>query len=184
MKERDLLRLRGPHGSFFLREDSAKPMLLVAGGTGFAPIKAIVEHAIAEGTHQANAHLLGWSLSRRPLPAGPGRTVACAASPYSISPRSSPTRRQTNTGRVDAAWCMQWRWPITPDLSGHQAYVCGSPAMVAAARQDFLTHCQLPPEEFFADSFDFAADTLKAMSAKRALHAPNTSGSSDTRLLR
>jgi hypothetical protein len=54
--------------------------------------------------------------------------------------------------------------------------------MVTAARQDFLTHCQLPPEEFFADSFDFSADTLEAMSAKRALHAPNTSGSSDTRV--
>jgi CDP-4-dehydro-6-deoxyglucose reductase len=52
MKERDLLRLRGPHGSFFLREDSPKPMLLVAGGTGFAPIKAIVEHAIAEGNER------------------------------------------------------------------------------------------------------------------------------------
>jgi CDP-4-dehydro-6-deoxyglucose reductase len=52
MKERDLLRLRGPHGSFFLREDSPKPMLLVAGGTGFAPIKAIVEHAIAQGNER------------------------------------------------------------------------------------------------------------------------------------
>ena len=45
MKERDILRLNGPHGSFFLREDSDKPMILLAGGTGFAPIKAIVEHA-------------------------------------------------------------------------------------------------------------------------------------------
>jgi CDP-4-dehydro-6-deoxyglucose reductase len=50
MKERDILRINGPHGSFYLREDSNKPMLLVAGGTGFAPIKAIVEHAIAEQT--------------------------------------------------------------------------------------------------------------------------------------
>lgn len=49
MKARDIVRLNGPHGSFFLREDSAKPIVLVAGGTGFAPIKAIVEHAIAEG---------------------------------------------------------------------------------------------------------------------------------------
>ena len=48
MKERDIVRLSGPHGNFFLREDSARPMLLVAGGTGFAPIKSIVEHAIAE----------------------------------------------------------------------------------------------------------------------------------------
>ena len=54
-----------------------------------------------------------------------------------------------------------------PDLSGHQAYVCGSPAMVAATRQDFLRHCQLPADEFFADSFDYAADTLNAMEASQ-----------------
>ena len=48
MKVRDILRFNGPHGSFYLREESPKPMILLAGGTGFAPIKAIVEHAIAE----------------------------------------------------------------------------------------------------------------------------------------
>ncbi len=46
MKEKDILRFQGPYGSFFLREESVKPAILVAGGTGFAPIKAIVEHAI------------------------------------------------------------------------------------------------------------------------------------------
>ena len=53
-----------------------------------------------------------------------------------------------------------------PDLSGYQAYVCGSPAMVSAARRDFLTRCQLPQEEFFADSFDYAADSRQAIAAK------------------
>ncbi|MBL8489932.1 MAG: CDP-6-deoxy-delta-3,4-glucoseen reductase, partial [Rhodocyclaceae bacterium] len=46
MKERDILRIEGPHGSFYLREESRKPAILLAGGTGFAPIKALVEHAI------------------------------------------------------------------------------------------------------------------------------------------
>ena len=46
MKEKDILRFQGPYGSFFLREESAKPVILLAGGTGFAPIKALVEHAI------------------------------------------------------------------------------------------------------------------------------------------
>lgn len=48
MKEREIVRFNGPHGSFCVREDSAKPLLLVAGGTGFAPLKAIVEHLVAE----------------------------------------------------------------------------------------------------------------------------------------
>jgi len=46
MKEKDILRFEGPLGSFYLREDGNKPVVLVAGGTGFAPIKAIIEHAI------------------------------------------------------------------------------------------------------------------------------------------
>ena len=44
MKEKEILRLEGPFGSFFLREDSDKPIVLLASGTGFAPVKAIIEH--------------------------------------------------------------------------------------------------------------------------------------------
>src|SRR3569623_2361014 len=44
MKEKEILRLEGPYGSFYLREDSDKPMVLLASGTGFAPIKALIEH--------------------------------------------------------------------------------------------------------------------------------------------
>ncbi len=50
MKERDILRFEGPLGTFFLREDSDKPMVLLASGTGFAPIKAIIEQAVHNQT--------------------------------------------------------------------------------------------------------------------------------------
>ena len=49
MKEKDILRAEGPYGSFFLREDSDKPMVLLASGTGFAPIKALIEHMQHQG---------------------------------------------------------------------------------------------------------------------------------------
>ena len=49
LKEKDILRFEGPLGSFRLHEDSSKPVVLLAGGTGFAPIKSIVENAIATG---------------------------------------------------------------------------------------------------------------------------------------
>ena len=52
MKEKDILRFEGPLGSFFLREESAKPVVLLAGGTGFAPIKSIVEHVLQAGIDQ------------------------------------------------------------------------------------------------------------------------------------
>lgn len=157
MKERDILRLKGPHGSFYLREDSTKPMLLVAGGTGFAPIKAIVEHAIAEkcprpihiywgGPQRADLYLLplaeAWAAEHPQL-----RFVPVLSDP------SSADTWNGRTGFVHRAAMQDF-----PDLSGHQVYVCGSPAMVAAAKTDFVGQCQLPEDAFFADSFDFSRD--------------------------
>jgi CDP-4-dehydro-6-deoxyglucose reductase len=157
MKERDLLRVNGPHGSFFLREDSIKPMLLIAGGTGFAPIKAIVEHAIAEGTKRPIAIYWGarskadlymlllaeqWAQNHANIHFIPV---------LSDSPQSEPW--QGRTGLVHEAAMQDF-----PNLSSHQVYVCGSPAMVAAARRDFVGQCHLPENEFFADSFEFAKD--------------------------
>jgi CDP-4-dehydro-6-deoxyglucose reductase len=162
MKERDILRLNGPHGNFFLREDSAKPMLLVAGGTGFAPIKAIVEHALAEnstrsmdiywgGRERADLYLLPvaerWALEQPTI-----RFVPV------LSDTPQCEKWSGRIGFVHAAAMQDF-----PDLSGHQVYVCGSPAMVAAARRDFVGHCKLPENEFFADSFEFANDDLSAV---------------------
>ena len=47
LKERALLRVHGPLGAFHLRPDLDGPVLLVAGGTGFAPVKAMVEDVLA-----------------------------------------------------------------------------------------------------------------------------------------
>lgn len=153
MKERDLLRFSGPHGSFFLREDSSKPMLLIAGGTGLAPIKSIVEHAIAQrstrpmaiywgGRTLADLYLL--PLAERWAQAGV-RFVPV------LSEAAADAHWSGRSGLVHAAAMADF-----PDLSGHQAYVCGSPAMVAAARRDFVGQCRLPENEFFADSFEVA----------------------------
>lgn len=159
MKERDILRINGPRGSFYLREASDKPCVLVAGGTGFAPVKAIVEHAIAEktsrpmtiywgGRGQADLYLLqlaeSWAREHANIHFVPV---------LSDVPQSDDW--QGRTGFVHVAAMQDW-----PDLSGHQVYVCGSPAMVAAARHDFVGQCQLPESEFFADSFEFANDSV------------------------
>jgi CDP-4-dehydro-6-deoxyglucose reductase len=66
MKERDLLRFQGPLGTFFLREDSDRPVILVAGGTGFAPIKSILDHAFAQGTTRP-LHLYWGARAQRDL---------------------------------------------------------------------------------------------------------------------
>lgn len=158
LKERDLLRINGPHGSFFLREDCDLPMLLVAGGTGFAPIKAIVEHAIAENLQRPMAVYWG----------GRGRQdiyLHALAESWArdhahirfIPVLSEPGSEEQWTGRTGLVHHVAMQ--DFPDLSGHQVYVCGSPAMITAARRDFVGQCHLPEEAFFADSFEFSRDT-------------------------
>ena len=78
MKEKEILRIEGPFGSFFLREDSDKPMVLLASGTGFAPIKAIIEHMQFKGIDRARHAVLGLPQPGRPVPA---RLVPAGASP-------------------------------------------------------------------------------------------------------
>lgn len=157
MKEKDILRFNGPHGTFFLREESPKPIVMVAGGTGFAPIKAVVEHAIAEKcTRQITVYWGG----RRPVDlydlavaeSWPQRAPNVRFVPV-LSDAEPEDAWQGRTGFVHRAVLADF-----PDLSGYQVYACGSPAMIAAAKRDFADACKLPENEFFADSFDFAND--------------------------
>jgi CDP-4-dehydro-6-deoxyglucose reductase len=160
MKERDILRIEGPLGTFFLREDSTKPMVLLASGTGFAPIKAIIEHA----THQKTARpmLLYWG-GRRPkdlymhaLCEEWARTLPHFKYVPVISHALPEDGWTGRSGFVHHAVMQD-----LPDLSAYQVYACGTPAMVEAATKDFVAQCGLPEEEFFADSFTSEADLAK-----------------------
>lgn len=157
MKEREILRLEGPFGTFFLREESAKPIVLVASGTGFAPIKALIEAALRKGV--ARPMTLYWG-ARRPkdlyLNALPERwTAEHSGFKYVpvISDALAEDRWDGRTGFVHRAVMED-----LSDLSGHQVYACGVPIMVDSARRDFIQTCRLPENEFFADSFTTAAD--------------------------
>lgn len=154
MKVRDILRFNGPHGSFFLREDSTRPIILLAGGTGFAPIKAIVEHAIAEKC--ARPMRIYWGakaqvdLYQDTLP----RQWASEHPHIRYIPvLSEPVAGDTWTGRT--GFVHEAVLADFPDLSGHEVYACGSPVMIDAAKRDFLAQ-GLPEEAFFADAFTFA----------------------------
>ncbi len=160
MQEREILRFEGPLGTFFLREDSEKPIVLLASGTGFAPIKAIVEHAIYRDIQRPI--VLYWG-GRRPkdlymhsLAEEWARTLAN----FSYVPVISDARPEDGwTGRT--GFVHQAVMQDLPDLSSHQVYACGTPAMVDAARRDFVTLCKLPSDEFYADSFTSAADNVQ-----------------------
>jgi CDP-4-dehydro-6-deoxyglucose reductase len=160
MKERDILRFEGPLGTFFLREDSDKPMILLASGTGFAPIKAIVEHAIH--TESKRPMVLYWG-GRRPkdlymhaLCEEWARTLPNFTYVPVISDALPEDHWSGRTGFVHRAVIADF-----PDLSGYQVYACGAPIMVDSAKQDFVAQCKLPEEEFYADSFTTEADLAK-----------------------
>jgi len=158
MKERDILRFEGPLGSFVLREESAKPIVFVASGTGFAPIKSVIETAFHKGVTRPMA--LYWG-GRRPrdlyLNSLAERWAAEHAAQFRYVPVISDALAEDawtgRTGFVHRAVMQDF-----PDLSGHQVYACGVPIMVESAQKDFTTVCKLPEDEFFADSFTTQAD--------------------------
>jgi CDP-4-dehydro-6-deoxyglucose reductase, E3 len=157
MKEKEILRLEGPLGSFFLREESAKPIVLLASGTGFAPIKAILEHMQAKGIDRpavlywgarakADLYLHEWALQ------------AAASMPnLRYVPVLSEAKPEDGwTGR--SGFVHQAVMADLPDLSGHEVYACGVPIMVESAKRDFTARCGLPEAAFFADSFTSEQD--------------------------
>ena len=152
MKERDILRFEAPLGTFFLREDSQKPVVLVASGTGFAPIKSVIEHALRKNI--ARPMMLYWG-GRRPKDLYMDALARQWPIKYVpvVSDALPEDRWSGRTGFVHRAVMEDF-----PDLSAHQVYACGVPAMVDAARRDFTQRCQLPEDEFYADSFTTQAD--------------------------
>ena len=157
MKERDILRFEGPLGTFFLREDSTKPIVMVASGTGFAPIKSIVEYAILKSLDRPMT--LYWG-GRRPhdlyldeLARGWEDSLPSFSYIPVVSDAVEEDRWTGRRGFVHRAVMEDF-----DNLAGHQVYACGAPVVVDSARHDFVNGRGLPDDEFFADAFTTAAD--------------------------
>jgi len=154
LKEREMLRFEGPLGTFFLRQESSKPVLLVASGTGFGPMKAILERAFREQLDERRSMTFYWGCRTRrdlymlDLPERWARERPHFRFVPVLSEPLPADGWRGRTGFVHRAVIEDF-----PDLSGHQVYACGAPVMVDAARADFVAHCRLPADEFFADSF-------------------------------
>ena len=157
MKEREILRIEGPLGSFFLREDSDLPIVMLASGTGFAPIKSIIEHMVHQGIKRPVT--LYWG-GRRPADLymhALAQSWAATIPNFTYVPVVSDALAEDawtgRTGFVHKAVMEDF-----PDLAGHQVYACGAPIVVDSARREFVAHCKLPDDAFFADSFTSEAD--------------------------
>ena len=160
VKVGEVMRFEGPLGSFTLRE-SAKPAIFVASGTGFGPIKAMLEFAAAR--RAARPMTLYWGcrslrdLYMVDLPREWEAILPSFRYVPVLSDALAEDRWQGRTGLVHRAVMED-----IPDLSDHEVYACGAPVMVDAARRDFVARCKLPDDAFFADSFLTAADTQGA----------------------
>ena len=155
LKEKDILRFEGPLGTFFLREDSAKPLILLASGTGFAPIKAIVEHALHKGIQRPMTLYWGCRVRADLYLNALAQSWARDHGVTYIPVLSDATADDSWTGR--SGFVHQAVMQDFPDMSGHQVYACGAPIVIDSARRDFAAQCQLPPDEFFCDAFTPAA---------------------------
>jgi len=157
MKEKDILRVEGPFGSFFLREDVDKPMVLLASGTGLAPIKAIVEDMIHTAS-QRKAVLYWGCRSRVDLYDNDWAEAAAGRLPTLryVPVLSEPKPEDGWTGRTGLVHLAVMH--DLPNLMEHQVYACGAPIMVESAERDFVARCGLPDDEFYADSFTSEAD--------------------------
>jgi CDP-4-dehydro-6-deoxyglucose reductase, E3 len=156
MKEKEIMRIEGPFGSFFLRE-SDKPMVLLASGTGFAPIKALIEDMQFKnvtrpavlywgGRRPADLYMHDWVLAQ--VAKMPNLKYVPVIS--DALPEDAWTGR---TGFVHRAVLQDFA-----DLRGHQVYACGAPIVVDSAHKDFVEQRGLPADEFYADSFVTEAD--------------------------
>ncbi len=150
----DFLHFEGPLGAFHLREDGAKPILFVAGSTGFAPVKSMLEHAFATGMRREM--ILYWGVRRR---ADLYAAALCEqwarehANFRFIPVLSEPQPDDQWTGR--AGLVHQAILADYPDLSSHQVYACGSVGMVEAVAPAFTAH-GLSPDDCFSDAFHLA----------------------------
>lgn len=160
LKVRDLMRFEGPLGGFYLRADSDKPIVMVAGGTGFAPLKSMCEYIFERRINETRPLALYWGARTRE-----GLYMLALAEEWARSRKnfqfvpvlSEPTAGcawSGRTGLVHEAVLADYA-----DLSALEAYVCGPPAMVEAARASFIGRRGMSEDSFFADAFFTAADT-------------------------
>lgn len=159
-----IVHAEGPLGTFVPREDSERPLLMVAGGTGFAPIKAIIEHFRHLGSRRKMT--LYWGartpadLYLRTVPEGwaaddPGfRFIPVIADP-------------SRAGNLRAGFVHEAVLEDQPDLAAFDVYMSGPPALIDAGRHLFVA-AGLPGDRLFFDSFEYAPDVIAAILGKRA----------------
>ena len=153
LQEKSIMRIEGPLGSFFLHDDTDRPMIFMAGGTGFAPVKSLTEHCIAEKT-TLPIHIYWGARAKQDLYLDDlARHWAQEHKNIHYIPVLSEPQEadawQGRTGFVHQAILEDF-----PDLSPYDVYACGPPAMVETGHAAFMQQ-GLDEAHFYSDSFEF-----------------------------
>jgi len=163
MPDKAMLRIEGPLGTFFLREPSERPILLVGGGTGFGPLKGMIEHALHVGLNQP-IHVFMGVRALRDLymkdMVKPWEQKGVKFTPVLSEPMAEDNW-QGETGFVHEAVARAYE-----DMSAFDIYMSGPPPMVHAAVELF-TKNGAAREHMFSDAFEYSADALKGIKAKK-----------------
>ena len=165
LKERDILRLEGPQGNFFVRNDQPeRPMIMLGGGTGFAPLKSMIENLLEHGDRR-EIHLYwgtrtGEEMYLDELP----ESWACEHEHIhyhrAISEPEPTGMTECFKGFVHEAVIADF-----PDLSAYDVYMSGPPAMIDAARLAFIQR-GIDQQRLYYDSFEFGLDVPVRVLAK------------------
>lgn len=147
LKLQQVLRFEGPYGTFFVRNDE-RPLILLAGGTGFAPVKAIVEQLLK--TNDSRPVYIYWGM--------PTQKHFYSTLPDDWAKQYSHICFVPVVSNVDPSWTGRTGLVHKAvledinDLSLFSIYACGSPAMISAAHQDFLQQGMVE-DYFYSDAF-------------------------------
>ena len=142
-----LMRLEGPKGTFFIRE-ATNPIVFLAGGTGFAPVKAMVEGLLANKS--ARQIYIYWGMPRASslyTDVGKSWTNEYDQVHYVPVISSEDAEWAGRRGFVHQAVLDDF-----PNLSDYHVYACGSPLMIDAAKNAFITK-GLDSAHFYSDAF-------------------------------
>jgi NAD(P)H-flavin reductase/ferredoxin len=150
LEKGDRLTVELPYGEFSIDAESDGPAVLLATGTGFAPVKSIVEDQIKRRAERP-MHLYWGARREEDLYLHDLATGWAARAPWFTY---TPVLSQPGpgwTGRT--GWVHRAALEDHPDLGGHEVYACGSPAMTSAAQEDLVLRGGLSPDRFFCDAF-------------------------------
>ena len=157
LQEKGILRIEGPLGTFFIRNDQPeRPVIMMGGGTGFAPLKSMLEYMLGKNNTR-NVHLY-WGVADQAelyldeLPAGWSEKYPHITYTPVLSHALAEDNWKGRDGFVHEAVLQDY-----PDLSGHDLYMSGPPVMIDAARHAFL-EAGIPERRLYYDSFEFAPD--------------------------